>query len=195
MNEELLLSDKTAQLISIHLYQKKMESILFAAITTRPDVAFAAFRLTRFNKNSEEVHHRTVDRTIQYLYVTKSIALRFGNDDEVCSFICASNTSFADNTLDQKSSQDYIMLLFERPIAWRANKQNTVMISSMKAELLVLSQTAKKAIFISRLLKIMTLQLNKFLIIECDNMQMLQLITEKFMKLSTKLRHVDIHNH
>ena len=50
-------------------------------------------------------------------------------------------------------------------------------------------------IFISRLLKSLTLRLNKSLIIECNNTQILQLVTDEFMKLSTKLHHVNIHNH
>ena len=37
-------------------------------------------------------------------------------------FFGASDASFDDNTLDQKSSQGYIMKLFGGAIAWRANK-------------------------------------------------------------------------
>ena len=58
---------------------------------------------------------------------------------------------------------------------------------NMKAELLALLQIVKKAIFISCLLKVLTLIINKLLIIKCDNKQTFRLITENFMKLSTKL--------
>ncbi len=87
------------------------------------------------------------------------------------------------------------MKLFGGPIAWRANKQDTVTTSSTEAELLALSQTAKEAIFISRLFKAMTLRLKEPLIIDCDNTQTLRLIMEDTAKLITKLRHVDIHRH
>ena len=66
---------------------------------------------------------------------------------------------------------------------------------STEAKLLALSQTAKEAIFISRLFKAMTLRLNEPLIINCNNTQTLRLITEDTAKLITKLRHVDIHQH
>ena len=125
----------------------------------------------------------------------KSRALRYEDDSETHSFICASDVLFADNMLNWKSSQDYIILLFGEPIAWKINKQNTITMSSTKAELLALSQIAKKAIFISWLLKAMTLRLDKLLIIKCNNKQTLRLVTEDSMKLSTKLWHVDIHNH
>jgi hypothetical protein len=196
---------------STMLYQRKMGSMLYAATTTRPDIAFAVSRLARFNQDPSQEHHRAADRVIQYLYGTRSRAICYGgvnngtNDmrddgrgrsgDEARSFICASDASFADNTADRKSSQGYIMTLFGGPIAWRANKQDTVTTSSTEAELLALSQTAKEAIFISRLFKAMTLKLNEPLIIDCDNTQTLRLIKEDTAKLITKLRHVDIHQH
>jgi hypothetical protein len=202
---------------SMMLYQRKLGSVLYAATTTRPDIAFAVSRLARFNQNPSQEHHRAADRVIQYLYGTRSRAIYYGGDmegtngrgrdtgtgrddgrdgrSEAQSFICASDASFADNSVDRKSSQGYIMKLFGGPIAWRANKQDTVTTSSTEAELLALSQTAKEAIFISRLFKAMTLRLNEPLIIKCDNTQTLRLITEDTAKLITKLRHVDIHRH
>ena len=66
---------------------------------------------------------------------------------------------------------------------------------SIETEFLALLQTAKKAIFISWLLKVLMLRLNELLIIECDNKQTLRLIMKDSMKLLTKLWHVNIHNH
>jgi hypothetical protein len=49
----------------------------------------------------------------------------------------ASDASFADNNLNRKSSQGYIMKIFGTPVActWRANKQDAVTTSSMEVEL------------------------------------------------------------
>jgi hypothetical protein len=87
------------------------------------------------------------------------------------------------------------MTLFGGPIAWRANKQDTVTTLSTEAELLALSQTAKEAIFLSRLFKAMQLDLDEPLVIQCDNRQTIQLVCEESAKLQSKLRHVNIHNH
>jgi hypothetical protein len=67
------------------------------------------------------------------------------------------------------------------------------MASSTEAELLALSQTAKEAIFLSGLLKALTLRLDEALAIQCDNRQTLRLLNEESAKLITKLRHVDIY--
>jgi hypothetical protein len=195
---ELLPSGHIALKASIRLYQQKTGSLLFAAITTRPDCSFAVSRLARFNQNPSDQHHQAANRVIQYLYHTRSMALRFGNGNPgsgMRSFICASDASFADNSLDRKSSQGYLMMLFGGAIAWKANKQDTVTTSSTEAELLALSQTAKEGIFLSRLLKALNLRLDTPLTIDCDNRQTLRLVTEESAKLATKLRHVDIHQH
>ena len=125
------------------------------------------------------------------------MSICYGGDqgDGARSFVCVSDALFADNTADQKSLQGYIMMLFSGPIAWRANKQDTVTTSSTEAELLALSQTTKEAIFLSRLFKTITLKLHKPLIINCNNTQTLQLITEDTAKLITKFQHIDIHQH
>lgn len=85
--------------------------------------------------------------------------------------------------------------MFGGPIAWKANKQDTVTTSSTEAELLALSQTAKEAIFVSRLLKAIMLRLDEPLVVEYDNLMTLRLVTEESLKLVTKLRHMDIHSH
>src|SRR4029077_15455142 len=46
------------------LYQKKMGSMLYAATTTRPDIAFAVSRLAWFNQDPSPEHHRAADRVI-----------------------------------------------------------------------------------------------------------------------------------
>ena len=158
----------------------------------RSDVAFTASRLARYNQNPDDSHHEAANRVIKYLYFKRNLCIRYGLDDSSASFICASDSSFADNAIDRKSSQGYIMILFGGAIGWRANKQDTVTTSSTEAELLALSQTAKEAIFMSRLFKALSLELNEPLRIKCDNRQTIRLFDNSPVKLVTKLRYVDI---
>lgn len=177
-------------------YQRKIGSLLFAAIATRPDIAFAVSRLSRFNQQPGPQHHKAADRVFHYLYRTQDYCIRYGGDArDLSSFICSSDASFADNTLDRKSSQGYIMKLFGGAVAWRANKQDTVTTSSTEAELLAISQTAKETIYLSRLMKALTLHIPEALTVECDNAQTIRLLVSESTKLQTKLRHVDIHSH
>ena len=177
----------------INLYQRKIGSLLFAAVTTRPDIAYATSRLSRFLTNPGTEHQDAADRVLLYLKNTHMLALELGRGE---GLEVASDASFADNTLDRKSSQGYAIKLFGGLIAWRASKQDTVTTSTTEAELLALSQVAKEAIFTSRLLKELQVTLNNPIItINCDNMQTIRLVNADVAKLHTKLRHVDIHNH
>ena len=190
---ELLPYEGKASTHEISTYQRKVGSLLYAAVITRPDIAFATSRLARFNVNPSPEHQEAADRALCYLQKTRSLALQFGGGDD---FEVASDASFADNSLDRKSSQAYAMKLFGGLIGWRANKQDTVTTSTTEAELLALSQAAKESIYVSRLLEELSIRLdNSRIRIQCDNHQTIRLVTAEIAILQTRLRHVDIHNH
>jgi hypothetical protein len=71
--DEVLETDQTR-------YQRKIGSILYAAISTRPDIAFAAARLSRYNCRPGKTHQEAVDRMIQYLYKTQYGYIQFGHE-------------------------------------------------------------------------------------------------------------------
>ncbi|RYP68913.1 hypothetical protein DL771_006402 [Monosporascus sp. 5C6A] len=192
-SSELLPSPDLAHPGSVNRYQKKIGSILYVAVHTRPDICFAISRLARFNLNPSKLHHEAADRVILYLIGTKTLALQLGGEDSLDTW---SDASFADNTLDRKSSQAYVMKLFGGAIGWRTNKQDIVTTSTTEAELLSLAQAAKEALFASRLIKELGVTLDAGpLNLWCDNQQTIRLINADVALLKTKLRHVDIHNH
>lgn len=162
-------------------------------MNTRPDISFAVSRLARFNLNPSEAHHKAANRVIHYLLgtITHSLTLGVGNTLEACS-----DASFADNSLDRKSSQAYIPKLFGGVIGWRASKQDTVTTSTTEAELLSLAQAAKEALFVSRLVKELGVELDEdYIQVWCDNQQTIRLVNADIAVLQIKLRHVDKHNH
>jgi hypothetical protein len=152
-HDELRPYEDRASYSEINLYQRKIGSLLYAAVTTRPDIAFATSRLSRFLTNPSPQHHAAADRVLLYLKRYRDFGLQLGGGD---NFVVASDASFADNTADRKSSQAYAMKLFNGLIGWRANKQDTVTTSTTESELLALSQAAKEGQYIGRLLKELT---------------------------------------
>jgi Reverse transcriptase (RNA-dependent DNA polymerase) len=190
---ELLPYEGLSKLSETRRYQKKIGSLLYAAVITRPDIAFATSRLARFLINPSPSHQNVADRVLCYLDRTKALALQFGGGNDL---VVSSDASFADNSIDRKSSQAYAMKLFGGLIGWRANKQDTVTTSTTEAELLALSQTTKEALYVSRLIQELSVRLDDQRIrIQCDNQQTIRLVTAETALLQTKLRHVDIHNH
>jgi hypothetical protein len=155
--EELIPRNDAATEAKVQTYQQKVRSLLFTTISTQPDITFATSRLARFLTNPSQKHHNTTDHVLLYLEGTKHLTLYFKDTEEL---VIASDTSFANNTLDQKSSQAFAIQLFGGLIRWRANKQDTVTTSTTEAELLALTQAAKETLFVSRLLTKLSVDLD-----------------------------------
>lgn len=188
-----VLNNRLATALETNRYQQKIRSLLFAAVTTQPNIAFATLRLARFLVNLSHKYYKAADRVLLYLHATKTKALQLGQGT---GLEVASNASFADNTIDRKSSQGYVIKLFRGLIAQRASKQDTVTTSTTKAKLLALSQVAKEALYLTRLLKELQITVPRLAInISCDNKQIIRLVTKDVAKLQTKLQHVDIYNY
>ena len=67
--------------------------------------------------------------------------------------------------------------------------------SSAKAELPALSHEAKQIYWWKRFFKGITLDPGQNLSLKCDNQQTIRLLVQDTLRLVTKLRHIDIHNH
>jgi hypothetical protein len=108
-SDKLLSNQKHASLAEIQKYQRKIGSLLFAAIFIRPNIAFAISRLVRVLNNPSSIHYKAANRVLMYLYNIYQLFLRFGGQDNL---IIASDAFFADNSINRKSSQAFSIKLF-----------------------------------------------------------------------------------
>ena len=194
--EKLIPNDGQATLQQIYAFQQRIGSIMYAAIVTRPDAAYAVNLLSRFLLNPSQKHLDAANHCLAYLDTFRTLAIKYSktNKDELRIFHCSSDAAFADNP-DRKSSNGYLFKLYGSPIAWKATKQSTITTSSTEAELLALSTATKEAIWWQRLFKALSFDLGEKLQIDCDNLQTIRLLADDNPILSTKLKHVDIHQH
>jgi len=75
-------------------------------------------RAIYYRGDKEGINGRGKDKGIR----NKGQDNRRDGRDKAQLFIYASDALFADNSVNRKSSQGYIIKLFRGPIAWRANK-------------------------------------------------------------------------
>ena len=176
-------------------FQEKVGSLLYSGIMIRADVAYAAAQLSHFLTNPSDEHISAVNWAIMYLWGTRFLAIMYGGENvELQQLLIASDTSFADDPVTRRSSQGYIMMLFGGLILWKAARQATVSTSTTEAELLGVEHTAKETMALQRFFKELCLVLDDPWTIFCDNQQTIRLITGESMRITTKLRHVDIQN-
>ena len=104
--------------VSQTLYQQKVGLLLFASIATQPEIAFAVSRFSQFNHWLGKQYNKVADQMFYYLFRVQDYCICYRRDAQnLSSFICTSNISFGDNTLDWKSFQGYIMKLFGEAVA------------------------------------------------------------------------------
>jgi hypothetical protein len=90
--------------------------------------------------------------------------------------------------------------LFERLADWHSAKQKTVTAwrwstSHTEAELLALTSATKEIILWRQLFKHIGFNPGHVMVVYCDNLQTIRLLSKENQKLATKLRHFDIHRH
>lgn len=185
--------DGQASKEEIKAYQERVGSLMYIAVMTRPDIARAATQLARFLTNPSPEHLAEADKCIRYLYTTRFLAIVYDGMHAGETLVIASDASFADDAETRRSSQGYVMILFNGPVVWKAGLQDTVTTSTTEAEILSLERTAKESYALDRLLRDISLDLGP-LKIYCDNLQSIRLVVEENQRITTKLRHVDIQN-
>ena len=176
------------------IYQEKVGSILYVATMTRPDVARAAAELSKYLTNPSKAHMDAADQAIQYLYATHYWAIEYNGNKTDEYMVIASDASFADDPEDRKSSQGYIIQMCGGPVVWKASKQATVTTSTTEAELLALDLTVRESYAVERFLRDIARDLDIPLRVFCDNQQTIRLVVGQNERITTKLRHIDIHN-
>ena len=137
----------------IKLYQEKVGSVLYTAITLRPDVAFAASQLSHFLTNPSMEHMAAVDWTIRYLFRTRFLGIIYSRDLSNTDLMIASDASFTDDIETRRLSHRYIISLFRGLITWKAARQDTMTTLITEAELKGVRSAVKETIALKRLFK------------------------------------------
>jgi hypothetical protein len=180
----------------ITAYQRRVGSIIYPASTLRPDIAYAASRLAEFMQNPSPAHLTEAHRVIAYLYTTRHLAIEYSATtpyQDTKALKVASDASFADDNATRRSTQGYLIKLFNGPIMWQSSKQKTVSTSTTEAELLALSHVGKEVQHMARIFRAIRFDAGQEIEIECDNQQTVRVVSSDEPTITTKLRHVDIH--
>lgn len=117
---------------------------------TRPDISYAVSILSRFMTKPLAIHAQAVKHLYRYLRGTTNLALQYqrGGENRLCGF---TDSDWAGDTLDRKSTTGYVFMLGNSPITWNSRKQPTVALSSTEAEYMSITEGAKEAIWLRRL--------------------------------------------
>jgi hypothetical protein len=125
------------ELIDEKLYQEKVGTLLYAAISTRPDTAYAVNKLAQHMQAPTVADGKSCDRVFRYLAGTKTLGLLFGRSSECAdvSVIAYADADWGSDPTDRKSITGWVAMLSGDPVSWASKKQKVVSQSSCEAEL------------------------------------------------------------
>jgi hypothetical protein len=138
-------------------------------------------------------HHRQLKHLLRYIRGTTDLTLIFGLSDE--GLIGHSDSDYAADRDDSKSTSAYVYQLFGGPVSWKAQKQSVVAMSTTEAEYIGLSNASREALYLIQLLH--DFRVNPDLydppLLYGDNQASLAL--SKNPKFHEKAKHIHVHYH
>jgi hypothetical protein len=132
-------------------YCELVGSLNYAAVVTRPDIAFAVSRLSSFHNCYMPNHWAATVHVLQYLKGMKDLVLVLGND-RTPSLLGFSDSDYANCIDTSRSISGYCYSLGSGIILWCSRKQKTVADSSCYTEYIALHDASHEASFLRQLL-------------------------------------------
>lgn len=116
------------------LYQEKVGTLMYAAVSTRPDIAWSVNKLAQFMLAPTLANMRACDRIFRYLAGTKDKGLLFGRRGDA-ALTAWSDADWGSDKTDRKSQTGWIACVWGDLISWASKKQKVVAQSTCEAEL------------------------------------------------------------
>jgi len=159
---------------------------------TRPDLMYAVSLVSRFMESPTEVHHQAVKKILRYLKGTVNYGL-FYKKSEINVLVGFSDSDYAGDLDDHKSTSGYVFLLSGAAVSWSSKKQPVVTLSTTEAEFIAAAACACQGIWLRRILEeVKCTQLGPLMLF-CDNSSAIKL--SKNPVLHGRSKHIDVRFH
>lgn len=188
-HEEIAKSDP----IDETLFRSAIGSLMWYALSTRPDILFVVTTLAQFQAKPTKKAMDCVTRIYRYLKGTLKLGIfiPFPKDPRCTRFVLTpySDASFAVPILASRSASGMIFMLNGVPVHWISRKQRLVALSSTESEIIAASLCAQELLWLLQILRpIITIVPPVEL--KIDNLSMKYIAESKLMSHRTK--HLEI---
>src|SRR5712671_7535392 len=130
-------------------YREAIGSLMYLAVATRPDIAFAVSTLSRFLDNPGDTHWEAVKRIFRYIAGMRSLQLMYrGERHNLLGYTDADGT-----TQEHRCTiSGYAFIIDGSAISWASKKQELITLSTAEAEYVAATHAAKEAIWLCKLI-------------------------------------------
>ena len=170
-------------------YGSIVGAVMYLAGCTRPDISYAVAKLGRYTSAPTWQHWGAAQSLLRYLAGTRDYGIVFGSRSGLEAF---SDADYAGCVDTRKSTTGSVFILNGGAITWSSRTQPTVASSTMEAEYMAASGTAKEALWLKKVLPKLGVSINH-IEIHCDNESCLALLKNPME--TEKSKHISIHHH
>ena len=125
-------------------YKSVVGAVLYLAMHTRPDIAYAVRVLARHASALSYAACKLAVHLLQYLRRTSRYGIRFtATKFDLHAF---SDSDWAGDKITRKSTTGYVVFAAGGPIAWQSKLQTTVATSSMESEYMAMSAALQELV-------------------------------------------------
>ena len=192
ISNSLDLAKEEDKLFDTQTYQSAVGSLLYLSTRTRPDINFAVCNVAKYSSKPTEKHWVAVKQIFRYLRGTTSLGLLYSRQ-QCNNFVGFSDSDWAGDRSDRKSTSGYCFQLSNSLISWRTHKQTCVALSTAEAEYIALAGTAQEAVWLANLINCLQFNYEYPVTIYEDNQSAICLANNPINHPKTK--HISIKYH
>ncbi|MEQ1735077.1 MAG: reverse transcriptase domain-containing protein [Rhodoglobus sp.] len=135
-------------------FRRLIGALLYAACSTRPDIAYMISLLSSFVADPQDRHLRALKKVLRYLNGTRAHGIEYhrGKDLEEGRLTLFVDSDHAGDKRDRRSITGFIAKFAGAPVTWAAKKQKSVANSSTEAEYLAMGEAARETVWLRTLL-------------------------------------------
>lgn len=181
-------------------FQEIVGTLLYAAISTRLDIAHAVHQLTRQMQDPRPADMKAARRTLRYLAGSAKWCLQFGGRrggdehlDQPLEVSAFADADWANDKVDRRSVSGWVVQLAGDPIDWASKKQSIVAQSTCEAELYAEAAAINEVLWLRGMLEELGLSVKTPSILFGDNSST-QTISRQGVKRK-RTKHVDVKYH
>ncbi|GJS39842.1 zinc finger, CCHC-type containing protein [Tanacetum coccineum] len=150
MDPEEKLKPNTGKLMDQLEYSRAIGCLMYAMTSTRPDIAYAVGRLSRFTSNPSRQHWKAIKIVFKYLRGTMNYGLSYVRYPSVLE--AYSDGSCINHVEDSSSTSGWVFLLGGGAISWASKKQTCITSSTIESKFIALAAAGKEAKWLRNLI-------------------------------------------
>jgi hypothetical protein len=171
-------------------YREAVGALNWAALATRPDIAFAVATVARFAANPGPAHWEAVKRIFRYLAGTRDLWLTYGETQRVLEGYADADGSMSE---DRRAISGYAFLIDGGAVSWSSKRQEIVSLSTTESEYVAATHGMKEALWLRSLLSEVFDPITAPTTLFSDNQSAIALTRDHQYHARTK--HIDVRYH